>query len=185
MISPSSSPPVSAPAGPARSDAQPIKGVKNAIAVASGKGGVGKSTVAVNIAVALAQMGAKVGLLDADVYGPSIPLMFGTTTSPPWKTTRLCRWSAWREADEHRFHSRSGEGADLARTARCPAHQSVPERCRLGRSRLPDHRSAAGNGRCATDARPEDPYLRRRDRDDPARSGARRCASRVSRCSRR
>ncbi|MBZ0220746.1 MAG: iron-sulfur cluster carrier protein ApbC [Candidatus Methylomirabilis sp.] len=55
----------------------PIPGVKNTIAVASGKGGVGKSTVAVNLAVALAQSGAKVGLLDTDLYGPSLPLMMG------------------------------------------------------------------------------------------------------------
>ena len=55
----------------------PIPGVKNTIAVASGKGGVGKSTVAVNLALALAQTGARVGLLDTDLYGPSIPLMMG------------------------------------------------------------------------------------------------------------
>lgn len=56
--------------------------VKHIIAVASGKGGVGKSTVAVNLAVALAQMGAKAGLLDADAYGPSVPLLMGTRETP-------------------------------------------------------------------------------------------------------
>jgi ATP-binding protein involved in chromosome partitioning len=59
-----------------------LPGVKNTIAVASGKGGVGKSTVAVNLAVALAKDGAKVGLIDADIYGPSIPLMLGVQKKP-------------------------------------------------------------------------------------------------------
>jgi ATP-binding protein involved in chromosome partitioning len=59
-----------------------LPGVKNTIAVASGKGGVGKSTVAVNLAVALAKDGAKVGLIDADIYGPSIPLMLGINEKP-------------------------------------------------------------------------------------------------------
>ena len=59
-----------------------LPGVKRCIAIASGKGGVGKSTVTVNLAIALAQQGARVGLLDADVYGPSIPLMMGIDERP-------------------------------------------------------------------------------------------------------
>lgn len=62
---------------------KPLSGVKNLVAVASGKGGVGKSTVAVNLAVAMAQTGAKVGLVDADVYGPSIPIMMGLRGKRP------------------------------------------------------------------------------------------------------
>ncbi|MDQ3256529.1 MAG: Mrp/NBP35 family ATP-binding protein, partial [Acidobacteriota bacterium] len=54
-----------------------VPGVRNIVAISSGKGGVGKSTVAVNVAVALAQDGARVGLMDADVYGPNVPLMLG------------------------------------------------------------------------------------------------------------
>jgi len=68
--------------GQAPAKASPIEGVKNLIAVASGKGGVGKTTVAVNLAIALKNMGASVGLLDADVYGPNVPVMLGTNEQP-------------------------------------------------------------------------------------------------------
>jgi ATP-binding protein involved in chromosome partitioning len=66
-----------------------LPNVKNTIAVASGKGGVGKSTVAVNLAVSLALDGAKVGLLDADIYGPSIPLMMGINERPQLRNQKL------------------------------------------------------------------------------------------------
>ncbi len=64
-----------------------IPGIKNIIAIASGKGGVGKSTVTANIAVSLAKMGFKVGVLDADVYGPSMPIMFDVVNEKPLATT--------------------------------------------------------------------------------------------------
>jgi ATP-binding protein involved in chromosome partitioning len=68
-------------------DKAAIPGVSHVIAVASGKGGVGKSTVAVNLAVALARDGARVGLLDADIYGPSVPLMMGVKGQQPEAAT--------------------------------------------------------------------------------------------------
>lgn len=66
-----------------------IPGVKQVLAVSSGKGGVGKSTVAANLACALVLEGAKVGLLDADLYGPNIPMMMGSTTGPEQKDGKI------------------------------------------------------------------------------------------------
>ncbi|KPK81810.1 MAG: hypothetical protein AMS25_04580 [Gemmatimonas sp. SM23_52] len=74
---PASPPPGSAPPQP-----QAVPGVRHVVAISSGKGGVGKSTVATNLAAALAERGYKVGLMDADVYGPDVPMMFGVYSRP-------------------------------------------------------------------------------------------------------
>lgn len=68
--------------GPQFEGPQEIPGIKSIIAVGSGKGGVGKTTLSVNLALALARMGHKVGLLDADIYGPNVPLMLGDSDGP-------------------------------------------------------------------------------------------------------
>ncbi len=80
----------------------PLPGVKNVIAVGAGKGGVGKTTVAVNLAVALARCGSRVGILDGDIYGPNVPIMLGSTRSSRLMASgsclrrstacRSCRW---------------------------------------------------------------------------------------------
>jgi ATP-binding protein involved in chromosome partitioning len=67
---------------PQQQGPQLLQGVANVIAVGSGKGGVGKTTVSVNLAIALARMGHRVGLIDADIYGPNVPLMMGQTRQP-------------------------------------------------------------------------------------------------------
>jgi ATP-binding protein involved in chromosome partitioning len=70
-------------------DKAAVEGINHIVAVSSGKGGVGKSTVAVNLAVALAQMGARVGILDTDVYGPNVPIMMGGNDQPVVRNERL------------------------------------------------------------------------------------------------
>src|ERR1044072_3831190 len=83
------------PAGRSSEGKQSVPGIKNIIAVSSGKGGVGKSTVAVNMAVALAQFGAKVGLLDTDVYGPNVPIMVGVDKEPTVNGQKLVPHEAY------------------------------------------------------------------------------------------
>jgi ATP-binding protein involved in chromosome partitioning len=77
------------PQAPQQAPKLPIPGVENIIAVGSGKGGVGKSTIAVNLAITLGKLGYKVGLLDADVYGPNVPLMMGMHDTPQAVNQRI------------------------------------------------------------------------------------------------
>ena len=74
--------PGSAPQAPQKQPISPLKGIKHVVAVASGKGGVGKSTVAANLALSLKQLGFNVGLLDLDIYGPSLPIILGINDQP-------------------------------------------------------------------------------------------------------
>ncbi|GAB0114076.1 Mrp/NBP35 family ATP-binding protein [Acidisoma sp. C75] len=83
------------PARPAAPAPQPLPGIAHVVAVASGKGGVGKSTVAVNLAVSLAQQGLQVGLMDADIYGPSLPRLVGEQRRPGLRENRLVPIEAW------------------------------------------------------------------------------------------
>ena len=80
VLAPAGGPAAAAPAGPHAPNK--VAGLKRIVAVASGKGGVGKSTVSVNLACALQKLGLRVGLLDCDIYGPSVPLMMGTRARP-------------------------------------------------------------------------------------------------------
>lgn len=74
---------------PSLPEIPPLEGIEHVVAVASGKGGVGKSTTAVNLAVAMAQTGAHVGLMDADIYGPNVPLMMGLKEQPETQNGKI------------------------------------------------------------------------------------------------
>ena len=147
-----------------------LPNVKNIVAVASGKGGVGKSTTAVNLALALASEGASVGMLDADIYGPSLPMMLGITGRP-------------ESPDEKSMNPMTGHGMqansigflieqDNPMVWRGPMATSALEQLlrqtNWQRSRLPDRRHAAGHRRHPADAVAARAGDRRGDRHDAA-----------------
>ncbi len=147
---------------------QILAGVKNIIAVVSGKGGVGKSTVSANLALALAEGGASVGLMDADIYGPSVPIMFGVRGERPMmkevngkgvivplQKFGIRLMSIGLLVDEKKCRC-------VERSYGQQCHQTICNRCGLGRTGLSSNRYATRN-------RGYTPYF------NADRSGYRRC----------
>ncbi len=128
-----------------------MKAVKNVIAIASGKGGVGKSTVAVNLAVALALEGYRVGLADADIYGPSIPTLTGTVDQQPGVDVIDENVQVFEPLEKYGVkwisigYFAKPEQADLARPhgQQCP--QTVIATNQMGRVGFPAHRPSSRN----------------------------------------
>src|SRR5437870_3473642 len=126
-------------------DKTALSAVRNIVAVGSGKGGVGKSTIAVNIAAALAAEGARVGLLDGDIYGPTTPIMLGLETPPKSVGNRMIP----QESNGLKFISMGLlVKSDQPLIWRGPmAHKALQQcvRRRVGRAGLPRRRPSAGN----------------------------------------
>jgi len=133
-------------AAPGQAQENLIPGVKHVIAVSSGKGGVGKSTVAVNLAVALQQLGARIGLMDADVYGPNIPMMMGVTEPPEQQDGKI------KPAESHGVKLISmgffvpEDGGGVAWPDDPYGDSTILSRCRVGRTGLFVDRPAAWDG---------------------------------------
>ena len=98
-----------------------LPGVSKIVAVGSGKGGVGKTTVAVNLAIALSKLGQRVGLIDADIYGPNVPLMMGSTQQPRVGEGNMIQPNddARDQDDLHRLHFAGRQAAGDARDRCC------------------------------------------------------------------
>ena len=162
-----------------------VPGVKNIIAVASGKGGVGKSSVSVNLATALAMEGASVGLLDADITGPNIPQMMGLegapTAAPSGKILPLERYGV--KVISIQFFVPEGQPIVWRGPLVGGADPAVPAGRRVGRARLPRGGHAAGHLRRPAHAGAVGAGQRRAPGDDAPGCGARQTWRRPSRCS--
>ena len=157
-----------------------IPGIKNVIAVGSGKGGVGKSTMAAAIAFGLRSYGANVGLMDADVYGPSIPHLVGRQrpADGPGRADPADR-DRRTQADVDGLSARARESRHHARADAPRDHAAVSPPGRLGPARLPGDRPAAGDRRRAAHPGPITAVDRRGGRLHAA--GGRACSTRPAR----
>ena len=126
---------------------QPLPGVTYVVAVGSGKGGVGKTTVAVNLAVALVKLGHRVGLLDADIYGPNVPIMMGATRAPSMvgEGHRPSR-GARRQVHLHRSTGAGRPADGDARAHAAPDRPPIFAAGGMGRAGLPDRDLPPGTG---------------------------------------
>ena len=147
----------------------PLPGVKNVIAVGAGKGGVGKTTVAVNLALALAQCGSRVGILDGDIYGPNVPIMLGLQTQLTTDGKRIVPAEKYGvQVVSMGFLTRTMRGGHLARADAARRHPAVLPRRRLAGPRLPDCRHAARHRRRGAEPQPDGAGRRRHRRDHAA-----------------
>ena len=160
------------PQGPEKFPQNDYSNVRHVIGVVSGKGGVGKSLVCGTLAVELARRGAKAGILDADVTGPSIPRMMGLAGGARPRRGRAHRPRAHQGRHQgHERQPRPGERdrpRDLARARGGRRHQAVLGGLCLGRARLPARGHAPGNRRRAPHRLPVPAGRRHRDRELPA-----------------
>ena len=140
-----------------------MPGVKNIIAVGAGKGGVGKTTVAVNLAIALSQMGSRVAMIDGDIYGPNVPIMLGIKTQLTSDDDgKIIPGGAVRHpARLDGVPDRRRRAGHLARADAARRHPAVLPRGALGEHRLPDRRHAARHRRRRAEPEPDRPGLGR------------------------
>ena len=137
---------------------QMIPGVKNVIAVGAGKGGVGKTTVAVNLALALAKCGGKVGMIDGDIYGPNVPIMLGMKARADYRRSEDRTGREVRAAGHLDGLSHERRCADhLARADAARRIAAVLPRRALARPRLPHRRHAAWHRRRCAQPEPDRP----------------------------
>jgi metal-sulfur cluster biosynthetic enzyme len=156
----------------------PLPTVKNIIAVGAGKGGVGKTTVSVNMALALSQMGAKVGILDGDVYGPHVPLMFGISTELGTDGEKILPAEKFGVQIVSMAFLAKDDQALIWRGPMLQRHPPVLHRGGVEGPRLSHHRHAARHRRRGALAQPDGEGGRGRRGDDAAGGVARRHAAR-------